>query len=310
MACELRLDDLPDDALKHVFHRLSTNTRRTISLTNHKWQRLVAESWTIIDVRLGGTNYLDSASLQIKWLLSLQLQHLQKLHLNLKGVELSGIAVDYLVGPLLDVLEQGTFSQLHTFDLAADMSLPGPLIHDKLQHLHLDMYALTATIQCPQLLTLKVTTTSMPGPTLFSTEALAVFQRLRTLSLCFQACYLDDSNASWFLLEGMGILTALQHVFIMFPGSLALQLSTVPAFPAELHHLELYIATLSISAEALSAVSRIENCLVTCSVLLTGASNTALATEMVVTDLLKSLGGRFDGSGFQLQSGKGPFVLA
>ncbi|KAL0030854.1 hypothetical protein WJX77_009885 [Trebouxia sp. C0004] len=135
----MQLDDLPDDSLKQVFQQLSTNDRRIISLVQRKWQQLVAESWTRIDIRLGGTNYLDSASKQITWLLSLRLQRLHTLHLNLKGVELSGIAVDYLLFPFLDTLEQGAFSQLQTLHLSADMSLPGPLIHHSLQHLQLDM---------------------------------------------------------------------------------------------------------------------------------------------------------------------------
>lgn len=238
------LDDLPDDALQQIFQHLSTEERRTVSRTSHKWQRLIAESWTVIQIRLGGTNYLDSASKQMTWLMSLQLEHLACLRLHLKGVELSGIGVDYLLGPLLDLLEQGALPELTTLQLAADMSLPGSLIHSGLQHLHLDMYALTATIQCPQLQTLFVRTVSMPGPTLFSPEALAVFQKLKRLHLVFATSYLDEPDTSWFILEGLSLLTALQVVVLDFPKGINIHLCKAPAFPADLTHLELRCSSL------------------------------------------------------------------
>lgn len=240
------LEDLPDDALKHIFQNLSTEERRGISRTSRKWQRLIAESWTMIDLRLGGTNYLDSASKQIKWLTSLQVGHLACLRLHLKGVELSGIGVDYLLGPLLDLLEQGAFPELTTLYLAADMSLPGSLIHNGLQHLHLDIYALTATVHCPQLQTFFLRTVSMPGPTLFCKEALiqAGFQKLTKIELAFDANYLDESYASWFVLHGLGLLPSLQHVFLRFPQSITIALSEVPVFPAHFTFLELYCGKL------------------------------------------------------------------
>lgn len=196
----------------------------------------------MIGVRLGGTNYLDSPSKQIKWLLSLQLKRLACLRLYLKGVELSGIGVDYLLGPLLDMLEQGAFPELTTLYLAAGMSLPGSLIHSGSQHLHLDMYALTATIQCPQLHTLLLRTVSMPGPTLFSKEALiqAGFQKLKRMHLDFYTNYLDEPCASWFVLEGLGLLTSLQHLVLGFPLSIDIDLSKRPVFPADLTYLELH----------------------------------------------------------------------
>ena len=235
------LDELPDDALKQIFQQLSTEERRVISRTSRKWQRLIAESWDLIDIRLGGTNYLDSASKQIKWLLSLQLKRLACLRLHLKGVELSGIGVDYLLGPLLDLLEQGAFPELMTLHLAADMSLPGSLIHKGLQHLHLNIYALTATIQCPQLQTLFLRTVSMPGPTLFSKEALGQtrFQKLTDMHLVFDASYLDEPQASWFISEGLGLLTSLRHVNLSFPEGIDIDLTNLPVFPANLTYLEL-----------------------------------------------------------------------
>ena len=234
------LDELPDDTLKQIFQQMSTEERRAISRTSRKWQRLVAESWDVIDVRLGGTNYLDSASKQINWLLSLQLKRLVCLRLHLKGVELSGTGVDYLLGPLLDLLEQGAFPKLVALYLAADMSLPGSLVHSGLQHLYLDMYALTAHIQCPQLQTLFLHTVSMPGPTLFSEEALGQrrFQELTKMHLVFNASYLDEPNASWFILEGLSLLTSLRHVGLDFPQSIDIDLSKLPVFPANLTYLE------------------------------------------------------------------------
>lgn len=300
MACELRLDDLPDDTLKHVFHYLSTDARRTISRTSHKWQRLVADCWNFIDIRLGGTNYLDSASLQIKWLLSLRLQHLQSLQLNLKGVELSGVAVDYLLGPFLDVLEQGSFLQLKALDLAADMSLPGPLIHAHLQHLQLDMYALTAVIQCPQLLTLTVRTVSMPGPTLFSREALLVFQQLQKLQLTFQSCYFDDPKATWFVLEGLHILTALQHVTLKLPNTIHVDLTHMPALPVALTHLELDCSEISLSTATISAVDKLDNCLLI-------SQQICLVTLRPIVKVEK-FGCPLAGSRVRYKSGAGPFV--
>ena len=256
------LDDLPDDALQQIFQHLSTEDRRTISRTCHKWQRLIAESWSMIEIRLGGTNYLDSASKQMTWLLALQLEHLTCLRLHLKGVELSGIGVDYLLGPLLDMLEQGAFPELTTLQLAADMSLPGSLIHNGLQHLHLDMYALTATIQCPQLQTLFVRTVSMPGPTLFSTEALGVFQELKRIRLVFDASYLDEPDTSWFILVGLGLLTALQHVVLDFPKGINIQLCKAPAFPANLTHFELRCNTLiGMDVPATMKILALKSCL-------------------------------------------------
>ncbi|KAL3155372.1 hypothetical protein ABBQ38_010933 [Trebouxia sp. C0009 RCD-2024] len=256
------LDDLPDDALQQIFQHLSTEDRRTISRTSRKWQRLIAGSWTVIEIWLGGTNYLDSASKQMTWLLSLQLEHLACLRLHLKGFELSGIGVDYLLGPLLDMLEQGALPELTTLQLAADMSLPGSLIHDGLQHLHLDMYALTATIQCPRLQTLFVRTVSMPGPTLFSTEALAVFQELKRLHLVFDASYLDAPDTSWFILEGLGLLTELQHLVLDFPKGIDIQLRKAPAFPANFTHFELRCNTLiGMDVPATMKILALKSCL-------------------------------------------------
>ena len=251
------IDDLPDDALKQIFQRLSTDDRRAISSTSHKWRRLVAESWTVVEVRLGGSNYLDSASKQIKWLLSLQLEHIACLRLDLKGVELSGTGVDYLLGPLLDLLEQGAFPELTTLYLAADMSLPGSLSHTGLQDLHLDMYALTATIQCPQLHTLFVRTVSMPGPTLFSKEVLAVYQKLKQLHLSFEASYVDEPHASWFMLDGLSLLTSLQHVVLDFPQGTDIHLSKVPVFPEDLTFLQLRCGRMDGDHAGLDAVYRL-----------------------------------------------------
>lgn len=270
------LDDLPDDALQHVFQHMSTEERRTIVGTSHKWQRLIAESWTSIDIRLGGANFLDSASRQIKWLLSLQLGHLARLALHLKGVELSGIGVDYLLGPLLDLLEKGAFPALTNLYLAADMSLPGPLIHKGLQHLQLDMYALTATIQCPQLQTLHIRTVSMPGPTFFSKEALAVFQKLTSLHLVFQTSYLDEPNASWFVLEGLGLLVSLQHVVLDFPQGIDIHLTKAPAFPPCLNHLELRCSRMEVEVAASRAIYMLNSCCVWYDVLQMNAELDAL----------------------------------
>lgn len=243
------LNELPDDVLKQIFQQLSTEERRAISRTSRKWQRLIAESWNVIDVRLGGSNYLDSASKQIKWLLSLRLKGLACLRLHLKGVELSGIGVDYLLGPLLDLLEQGAFPVLTTLYLAADMSLPGALIHSGLQHLRLDIYALTATIQCPQLQTLFLRTVSMPGPTLFSKEALGQtgFQELIKMHLVFDVSYLDEPNAAWFVQEGLGLLTSLRHAILDFPKSIDIDLSKLPIFPPNLDYLELHCGEMQAS---------------------------------------------------------------
>lgn len=297
---EMQLDDLPNDALKRVFQQLSTNDRRIISLTKRKWQQLVAESWTRIDIRLGGTNYLDSASKQITWLLSLRLQRLHTLHLNLKGVELSGIAVDYLLFPFLDTLEQGAFSQLQTLHLSADMSLPGPLIHHSLQHLHLDMYALTAKIQCPKLSTLKIHATSMPGPTLFSPEALQEFEQLRTLHVSFQTSYLDDHNVSWFVLEGLSILRTLEQLILDLPDSVFINLALTPVLPTALAHLEIRCHRLEISAEALAAIGKLRVCLLRSFVLCVSPEVNAKFERHLCDDVPE---------GFKLQFGTGPFML-
>ena len=295
------LDDLPDDTLQYIFQRLPTEERRTISSTSHKWQRLVAESWTLLDIRLGGANYLDSASRQIKWLLSLQLSHLACLNLHLKGVELSGIGVDYLLGPLLDLLEQGAFPVLTTLTLAADMSLPGPLIHKDLQCLHLDMYALTATIQCPQLQTLHIRTVSMPGPTFFSKEALAVFQKLTSLDLVFETSYLDEPNASWFILEGLGLLVSLQHVVLDFPQGIDIHLNEAPAFPPCLTHLELRCSRMEVEIAASRAIYMLNSCCVLYDVLQMNAEFDAL--QQLALRACRNVHSR------RLKHGPGPFAL-
>ena len=256
---EFQLDELPDDALKAIIQQLSTYTRRDLCLVSRKWRRLIAESWDAIAISLQGANYLDSASFQLKWLLSLQLQQLQKLSLALKGVELSGIEVDYLLGPLLDVLEQGGFPQLQSLYLAADMSLPGPLCHNSLQFLWLDVYALTAAIECPQLLQLRLCTVSMPGPPLFSEEALKPLQQLTKLLLRFHACFLDDPNASWFVTNGLSYLSALQHAGIVLPTSVNMAMLRQPVFPTQLSHLELYCNELTLSADAVIALTKVPN---------------------------------------------------
>ena len=301
MACQLYLEELPDDALQHVCRQLSTDARRTLSLTSRKWQRHVAESWDSIDIRLGGANYLDSASKQVTWLLSLQLQHLQRLTLDFKDLELSGIAVDYLLFPLLDALEQGAMPELQSLKLSADMSLPGPLIHKTLQHVHLDMYALTAMIQCPQLLTLRLHMTSMPGPTLFSQDALLMLQQIKKLQWSFHMCCLDDPNVSWFMLKGLSILTALQHVVLDLPGGVDVTLSGMPAFPVGLVHLEMRSDGLSLSFEALLAMRKLESCLLGCD----------LPSEQIrtVTDAFQRFP-RGDCSIWRWKSGLGPFALS
>ena len=81
------LEDLNEDALKRILQCLPTDQRRTLSTASKKWQRLISESWVDIDLHLGGKNYLDSASKQNTWLLSLQLQQLQTLRLHFKGFE-------------------------------------------------------------------------------------------------------------------------------------------------------------------------------------------------------------------------------
>ena len=260
-AGRLRLDDLPGDALKRVFQQLSTYERRTASLVSHKWRELIAESWDAIEIRLGGANYLDSASFQIRWLLSLHLQQLRRLCLFLKGVELSGIAVDYLLGPLLDMLEQGRLPQLHTFWLTADMSLPGPLHHSTLQYLFLDIYALTATLHCPQLLELKICTVSMPGPTLFSKDALRPMQQLSRLHLSFQACYVDSPDIGWLVTDGLGLLSALQHAVFIFPKSFDVFVLRKPAFSPTLAHLEIKCRFLLAKPDALLEMMRLPACL-------------------------------------------------
>ena len=270
------VNHLPDDTLQHIFRQLSTEERRTISSTCRKWQRLVAQSWVLIDIRLGGANYLDSAGKQIKWLLGLQLHHLKRLNLHLKELELSGIGVDYLLGPLLDLLEQGAFPELATLLLEADISLPGPLVHKQLKHLHLDMYALTATVQCPQLQTLHVGTVSMPGPTIFSEEALSVFQQLNSLHLVFQISYLDEPNASWFIMEGLGMLTCLEHVVLNFPQGVDVHLTQAPAFPPRLTHLELRCRKLEVQVAASRAIYMLNSCCVVYDVLQMNAELDAL----------------------------------
>lgn len=256
---EFQLDELPDDALKAIIQQLSTYTRRDLCLVSRKWRRLIAESWNTIAISLQGANYLDSASFQLKWLLSLQLQQLQKLTLALKGVELTGIEVDYLLGPLLDVLEQGGFPQLQTLYLAADMSLPGPLCHNKLQSLILDVYALTAFIKCPQLVELSLCAVSMPGPTWFSEEALKPLQQLTKLQLSFHACFLDDPNASWFVTDGLSYLSALQHAVITLPRSVNVAMLRQPVFPTQLSHLELYCYELVLRVDAVKALITVPN---------------------------------------------------
>ena len=300
MARQLHLHDLPDDALKYVLQKLPTDDRRTASLTNHKWQRLVAESWTGINIQLGGTNYLDSASKQIKWLLSLQLQRLHTLHLNLKGVELSGIAVDYLLFPLLDTFEQGAFSQLRTLHLSADMSLPGPLVHSSLQNLYLDMYALTAKVQCPQLLALRIHTISMPGPTLFSSEALSGFPLLNKLHLSFQACYLEYECVSWFLVSGLSMLVTLEQLIFELPDAVSVNLPVAPDFPVSLAHLEMHCHALDISPDALTAMDQLSVCSLWCLCSISGELPARFQRQFCNEVPL----------GYKLRFGNGPFCLS
>ena len=260
----MQLDDLSEDALTQILQRLSTDQRRSLAIVSKKWQRLITDSWVWLHLRVEGKNLLDSANKQIQWTLhTLHLQRLQVLQLDFKGFELSGISVDYLLGPLLELLEQGRFSELHSFTLAADMSLPDDLVSDTIQHLTLDVYALTTYIRCPQLQSLKLTTVSMPGPTFFSTEALETWQQLQTLDLQFRTCYLDDAPASWFLAEGLHILSSLQQAVIAFPVKLR-----VPVPQAEfcdaLKHLEVSCRSLVLSFMAAASLSRLQNLLLVC----------------------------------------------
>lgn len=258
------LEDLNEDSLKRILECLSTDQRRTLSRASKKWQRLIAESWVDIDLRLGGKNYLDSASKQITWLQSLHLQQLQTLRLHFKGFELSGISVDYLVGPLLELFEQGRFAQLHTFQLGADMSLPDELVSTTVQDLALDVYALTAHIKCPHLTKLNLKTVSMPGPTFFSTIALQDWQHLVRLELAFRTCYLDDSQAAWFITNGLCILRDLQEVVVAFPSKLNIHLPDKPCFGNALRHLEISCKNMFVSVAAAQGLSMVQNLLLVC----------------------------------------------
>ena len=258
------LDDLPEDALKQILQCLTTDERRNLTSVNKKWNRLIAESWTEIEICVGGKNLLDSANKQIQWMLrSLELQQLQVLRLDFKGFELSGISVDYLLGPLLELFEQGNFSQLHTFELAADMSLPDELVSGTIQNLALDVYALTTYIRCPRLQKLKLTTVSMPGPTLFSLEALQIWQQLESIDLEFRTCYLDDVPASWFLAEGLNALSNLQQAVVAFPAKLRVQVPQAE-FCSALRHLEVSCRSLVLSCKAAARLSMLQDLLLIC----------------------------------------------
>ena len=75
----VQLEDLPDLALKEVLQNLSTDHRRRLSCTSRRFRRLIGESWTHIRIALEGSNLVDSANLQLKWLLARDVFRLEKL---------------------------------------------------------------------------------------------------------------------------------------------------------------------------------------------------------------------------------------
>lgn len=305
----MHIEDLPGDVLKRILQCLSTDQRRTLSSVSKKWQRLITDSWIELALSVGGKNYLDSANKQIQWVLQLNLQQLQVLHLDFKGFELSGISVDYLLGPLLDLLEQGKFSQLENFELVADLSLPDDLVSDTIRFLVLDVYALTTYIRCPSLQSLKLTTVSMPGPTLFSAEALQAWQELETLDFAFRTCYLDDAPGSWFLAEGLYILHKLQHAVIAFPVKLGVQVSQAQLCAA-LQHLEVSCRSLVLSLQAATALSKLQNVLLVCNGVCViqhdyPVDSPVLLSQPLTLDVVSCT----TKTGTKVQHGKGPFTL-
>ena len=75
----VQLEDLPDLALKEVLQNLSTDQRRRLSCTSQRFRRLIGESWTHISIALEGSNLVDSANLQLKWLLARDVFRLERL---------------------------------------------------------------------------------------------------------------------------------------------------------------------------------------------------------------------------------------
>ena len=75
----VQLEDLPDLALKEVLQKVSTDQRRRLSCTSRRFRRLIGESWTHISIALEGSNLVDSANLQLKWLLARDVFRLEKL---------------------------------------------------------------------------------------------------------------------------------------------------------------------------------------------------------------------------------------
>lgn len=305
----MHIEDLPDDALKRILQCLSTDQRRTLSVVNKKWQRLIGESWTELALCVGGKNYLDSANKQIQWLLQLDLQQLQVMQLDFKGFELSGISVDYLIGPLLELLEQGRFGKLHTFEFAADMSLPDDLVSETVLDLTLDVYALTTYIRCPCLRHLKLTAVSMPGPTLFSKEALQTWRELETINVKFRTCYLDDAPAAWFLEEGLHILHRLKQATIALPSKLRLQMSQAQLCDA-LKHLEVSCRSLVLSVQALTSLRKLQNVLLVCNGVCVVQHNCSVGSDDVLSQASLNVVPCSTMVGTKIQSGQGPFVFA
>ena len=62
-----------------MLQALSTDQRRRLCRTSKRLNRLIAESWTHIDIALEGSNLVDSANLQLKWLLARDVSKLQEL---------------------------------------------------------------------------------------------------------------------------------------------------------------------------------------------------------------------------------------
>ena len=75
----VQLEDLPDLALKEVLQNINTDQRRRLSCTSRRFRRLIGESWTHISIALEGSNLVDSANLQLKWLLARDVSRLEML---------------------------------------------------------------------------------------------------------------------------------------------------------------------------------------------------------------------------------------
>ena len=75
----VQLEDLPDLALKEILQNINTDQRRRLSCTSRRFRRLIGESWTHISIALEGSNLVDSANLQLKWLLARDVSRLEML---------------------------------------------------------------------------------------------------------------------------------------------------------------------------------------------------------------------------------------